>query len=59
MFKELTQLKLLLEEVENICGFNRVLNPDGETWQDRAYYKAVEARKITEIILGQALDKVL
>lgn len=59
MFEKLVEVKQLLEEVETACNAGRVLHPQGETWQDMAYFKAHEARRLIERVLGEAMDKIL
>lgn len=57
-FENLINLKHDMEEMESICNFDRKINPDGETWQDRAYLIAHRARKLSELILANALDRM-
>ena len=57
--EKLIELKHLMERIEIICNAGREINPNGETWQDMAYSKALTARKLIESIIGEALDKVL
>lgn len=59
IFQRLDRARTLIGRVRDYCNKDRVLNKDGETVQDTAYYNASDAYALLDMILAEALDAQL